>query len=94
MVAVPTLLLNRYQPRRGQLGEMAARRLRRDTGNTSKLGCGERTPVHESMQHSGASGISSECRNFGKQSRAGQCAPPDETQWSEAAEELMLRRLP
>ncbi len=54
---MPPLFLQRQQPRLGQLGEMAARRLRRNPGDIGKLGGGLRPSVLQHAEDVGAGGI-------------------------------------
>src|SRR6185312_11676887 len=65
VVAVTPLLLRHEQPRLGQLGEVAAGGLRRDTRGIGELARGERPPVHQGTEHVGASRIAEQRRDFG-----------------------------
>jgi hypothetical protein len=51
VIAAAPLLLFGQQAARNQLGEMRARRLRRDPGFLGKLGRGESPAVHQRAEH-------------------------------------------
>src|SRR5258708_16470213 len=60
VITMPPLFLQRQQPRLRQLGEMAARRLRRYPGDIGELRGGLRPPVLEPAAAVGAGGIADE----------------------------------
>ena len=64
MVAMPALFLDAEKTSRSHTRQMAARRLWRDAGDMSQLGCREGASVHERAEHSSAGGIPGKCRNF------------------------------
>ena len=64
MVAMPALFLDAEKTSRSHTRQMAARRLWRDAGDVSQLGCREGASVHERAEHSSAGGIPGKCRNF------------------------------
>ena len=66
MVAVPALLLDAEEAGRGHAREMAAGGLRRDAGDVRQLGCRQRAPVHQRVQHAGARRIARERGDLGK----------------------------
>jgi hypothetical protein len=61
---MPALLLDAEKTGRSHTRQVAARRLWRDAGDISQLGCRQGTSVHERAEHSSAGGISGKCANF------------------------------
>ena len=54
------------QPRLGEFGQMAARRLRGDAGAIGKLACGQRLTAHQSRHHIGPGAIAHQRPDLGK----------------------------
>ena len=71
MVAMPALLLDAEKTSRSHTRQMAARRLWRDAGDISQLGCRQGAPVHERAEHPSAGGIPGKCSDFCKCRQAG-----------------------
>ena len=76
VVAVPALLLDGQKASGCHAGQMTARRLRRDSGDLRQLGGGKRAAVHQGLQHSGAGGITRECRDLCEHRIAGHESNP------------------
>ena len=57
VVAVTALFFDAQQAGRGHAVEVAARSLRRDSGNFRQFGCSQSATVHQRLQHGGASRI-------------------------------------
>ena len=71
VIAVPALLLDGEQPRRGQARQMAAGGLRRDAGDARQLGRRQRAAVHQRVQHAGAGRVAGERGDLGERGVAG-----------------------
>ena len=71
MIAVPPLLLDFEQPRHAQARQVGAGRLRRDAGDAGELGGGERTSVHQRVQHARARRVSGKRGDFRERGIAG-----------------------
>jgi hypothetical protein len=63
VIAMPTLPFDLQEPCRNQLRQVPTGRLRGDTGDTSELGCGQGSTVHQGLQHASAGRFADEGRN-------------------------------